>query len=156
MTDGKERKDAGAADTAASAAPTPDARRRSIEAVKQRMKDAADTLKRLKVSGHVRPRLPFSAWPDVVRNYFEAGLDPEGQPRETRVLPPRPSPKAIDEMDEALAWLLELTREQRVAVFAAAMGIRRSRVARRLGVSRVTVWRLETAGLLRIATKLKE
>ena len=124
------------------------------ERVKERLKEAADTLRRLKIAGPLRPARPYTSWPDVVRNYFEAGLDPEGRPRETRVLPARPSPRAIDEMDEALGWLSGLTRDQRIAVFASAMGIGRSRIARRLGCSRVTVWRYETAGLLRIVARL--
>jgi hypothetical protein len=124
------------------------------ERVKERLKEAADTLRRLKIAGPLKPARPYTSWPDVVRNYFEAGLDPEGRPQETRVLPARPSPRAIDEMDEALGWLSGLTRDQRIAVFAGAMGIGRSRIARRLGCSRVTVWRYETAGLLRIVAKL--
>jgi hypothetical protein len=126
----------------------------TIERVKERLKEAADTLRRLKIAGPLKPARPRTSWPDVVRNYFEAGLDPEGRPQETRVLPACPSPRAIDEMDEALGWLAGLTREQRIAVFAGAMGIGRSRIARRLACSRVTVWRYETAGLLRIAAKL--
>ena len=64
--------------------------------IAERLEDAAITLRRLppiKVQGY------FNVWPSVVQDYWGA----LGTEHRIRLGPPLP--RAIDEMDEALAWM---------------------------------------------------
>lgn len=46
-----------------------------------------------------------TAWPTVVRNPFEAAIDPDGRPIAPEVRPDPPAASDIDDMDEAMAWI---------------------------------------------------
>lgn len=117
----------------------------TAETVKLRMEEAADTLKRLRVSG-TRPAGYKSNWPDIVQDFWEAYGDNEDEPR-----PGRPSPAKIDRMDEALAWLFWIEdRNKRIVFFAKASGVKTGAIAKRLGFSResVRVWNREACEII--------
>ena len=72
----------------------------TLDAVKIRLEDAADCLRRLKASRHTWPAGHGSYWPDVVQDTWDAyGYTA------ARALPPRPAGREIDEMDAAIEWI---------------------------------------------------
>jgi Domain of unknown function (DUF6362) len=110
------------------------------------VEEAADTLRRLpnrRAGGYV------SAWPEIVRDYWEAfGW------HDAEVRPIPPSPKAVDRMDEALAWLAWLEPGERQLVWLRAEGLPWKRITHRLGIGRTTAWHRWTVALLKITTRL--
>ena len=110
------------------------------------LEEAADTLRRLpnrRVGGYV------SAWPEIVRDYWEAfGW------HDAEVRPIPPSPKAIDQMDRALPWLYWLDPEEAKLVWERACGVPWKIIEIRRGVSRSTAWRHWITALATIAARL--
>ncbi len=69
-------------------------------AVKARLEDAAESLRRLRAARHTFPAGFISGWPDVVQDTWDAyGFTAP------RLRPPAPSARAIDRMDEAVGWI---------------------------------------------------
>ncbi|MGI9498455.1 MAG: DUF6362 family protein [Geminicoccaceae bacterium] len=69
-----------------------------------RLQDAVTTLANLP-GGHPGPKMPRSAWPEVLQSYFDAyGSMPARSRRSV------PASEAIDDMDEVLGWLSALRR----------------------------------------------
>ena len=110
------------------------------------LEEAADTLRRLpnhRVGGYA------SAWPEIVRDYWEAfGW------HDAEVRPIPPSPKAIDQMDETLRWLWWLEPDQARLVWARSTGKPWKVIAYDYGIDRTTAWRRWTYALVTIAARL--
>jgi len=106
------------------------------DAVEARLREAADTIRRLRVAG-VWPAGYRSAWPDVIRDFWDVfGY------HETEVRSPPPSPRAIGRMDEAMIWLtfVDAPLDRRI-VWAKAFKLGNRKVAMITGQSRETVRR---------------
>ncbi|MCF4165110.1 DUF6362 family protein [Zavarzinia compransoris] len=117
--------------------------------VVDRLREAADTLRRLP-DGEARFRLGLrSAWPDVVRDaataYAAAGPS-------VRLGPP--SPGAIDRLETTIGWLGLLSEPQRRIAWALASGVSVARLARLIGCHRNTVANRHAAALRIIAGHL--
>ena len=110
------------------------------------LEEAADTLRRLpdrRVGGYV------SAWPEIVRNYWEAfGW------HDAEVRPIPPSPRAIDQMDETLRWLCWLEPDQARLVWARSTGKPWKLIAHEHSIDRTTAWRRWSYALVTIAARL--
>ncbi len=111
--------------------------------VEERLEEAADTLRRLppvKVQGY------FSAWPPIVREFWEAfGWE------EPRIRRGPPSPAAITRMDEAMEWLSWLEPEDAKLVWARADRMPWKVACYRFGKSRAALWRHWVGSLQLIA-----
>ena len=119
-----------------------------LEEVKQRLAEAADVLRRLRMSG-LKPGSMQAKWPEVVRCVQEAyGWTA------TPMRPPRPSPAQITRMDEAIGWLLLLETDQRRIVWARAMGLSWRRLEDMDGRSIRTLQNIHATALERIARTL--
>ena len=116
--------------------------------VAAQMEEAARTLRTLRVSG-LKPRGYVSSWPDVVLGPDEAyGWD------DTEVRPGPPTPEAITRMDEALQWLCWLEPDQARLVWMHAEGVPRKTICAKVGMSRMTAWRVWMASLMTIASAI--
>lgn len=134
----------------------------SREAVAERLEEAARTLKSLPARGCF-PQGLSARWPEPVRSFWETwnALPDRGARKrysearlENRSVP---GAAAIDRMDEALAWLTWVPERRKVRVlWARALGVRPTVLARTLGCHRdtVTVWQRQ--GLEAIARRLNE
>lgn len=96
--------------------------------VEERLVEAADVLCHLpepKVQGF------FSTWPPVVHEFWEAfGW------HDARLLRPRPSPAAIDRMDETMTWLAWLEPREAKIVWLRASGERWKAICWKMGLAR--------------------
>lgn len=114
--------------------------------VEERMAEAALVLRRLpeeRVQGY------FSTWPEVVRDFWDAfGW------HDAVLRAPRPSPAAIDRMDEAMTWLRWLDPVDAKIVWERAANTRWKPICHRFGMTRATAWRHWVAGLTLIAARL--
>lgn len=84
--------------------------------LRQRMREAAYTLKRLPMPKSGLPASFRVAWPDVAYEWLAYGWTPARAPRT------KPSPSEISRLDEMLNLLHLLTRDQRMILWARAMG----------------------------------
>ena len=84
--------------------------------LRQRMREAAYTLRRLPMPRRGLPAGFRVAWPDVAYEWLAYGWTPARAPRT------RPSPGEVTRLDEMLNLLHLLTRDQRVVIWARAMG----------------------------------
>ena len=114
--------------------------------VEERMAEAAHVLRSLpeeRVQGY------FSTWPEVVRDFWDAfGW------HDAVLSPARPSPTAIDRMDEAMTWLRWLDPTDAKIVWERAAKTRWKPICHRFGLARSTAWRHWVAGLALIAARL--
>ena len=107
--------------------------------VADRVAEATDTLARLPDE---RVRALYDLWPKLI-----------GAPgRHAR--PAAAAPEAIDNMDEALGWLMWLEPEERQLVWLRAEGLPWKWITRRLGIGRTTAWQRWSTALLKIAVRL--
>ena len=85
----------------------------TVEEVRERLADAADTLRRLPKPPGLERSLQ-SPWPDTLREWLAYG------DARTQVKRSAPSPQAIDRLDEVLSWIgpNHLTAEQRAILWA--------------------------------------
>lgn len=91
---------------------------------------AADTLGRLPMPRNGRPSLERSSWPMMPTDPDDAcGRVSSRAPR----LPP--GPRAISELDCVLPWLRALDNTDRQLVWARAVGLSWSRLAREFGIN---------------------
>lgn len=128
-------------------------------AVAERLTEAADVLRRLRVT--IGPRGIRSSWPDVVQAGWGAGWEMDGHGalrfRETRLRPAAPVGAEIDRMDEALDWLRWIEGEAtRKVVWARACGVRWAFLGQQMGRSREWCRLLQQAGLKTICRRLQE
>jgi len=85
----------------------------TVEEVRERLADAADTLRRLPKPQGLERSLQ-SPWPDTLREWLAYGYD------RTQVRRSAPTPQAIDRLDEVLEWIspAHLTASQRMILWA--------------------------------------
>jgi len=83
--------------------------------LRERMQEAAYTLRRLPMPARGLPGEFRVAWPDVAYDWL-------AYPTSMRAPRIPPLPAEISRLDEALGWLHLLTREQRLVLFARAQG----------------------------------
>ena len=118
----------------------------TTEQVEERLTEAADVLARLpekRLQGFV------SAWPEVVRSFWESyGM------QEPVLKRPWPSPASIDRMEETLGWIKYLAPEDGRLVWARAEGAPWKAVCWRFGIARATAHRRWRYGLSVIALRL--
>lgn len=113
--------------------------------VANRMEEAASTLRRLP---SVKPKGHASSWPPVIQELMDICRGDA----HLRLGPPPAD--AITRMDECLEWLKWLESNQVHLVWLHAERVPRKVILGKLGVSRVTAWRLWAAALTIIATRL--
>jgi hypothetical protein len=107
--------------------------------VGERLEEAADVLARLPEE---RARGFYDLWPGLVGESCRCDR------------PAAAAPELIDQMDEALGWLMWLDPEERRLVWLRADGMPWKGITRRLGIGRTTAWQRWTIALLKIATRL--
>jgi hypothetical protein len=88
----------------------------TLEELRRRFREAAYTLRRLPMPKRGLPAQFRVYWPDIAHEWLDYGWNPMRAPRFA------PSPQEISRLDEALAWLHCLTRDQRVVLWARATG----------------------------------
>jgi len=106
------------------------------QAVDARLRDCADTLRRLRVHGAL-PAEYGSSWPDMIRDFWDAfGWN------DIEIKPAPPTAEAITRMDQTMIWFLFIGRpaDRRIA-WAKAFRLSDRKIARVVGQSRWTVQR---------------
>ena len=90
----------------------------TVEQLRERFIDAADTLRRLPKPKEFRGHRLHSPWPDTLKEWLAYAAD------QTHVKRAAPSPEAITRLDEVLTWMSEiLTPDQRMVCWGRAEGI---------------------------------
>lgn len=120
--------------------------------VRERIRDAVETLRRMRFPAGGAPAHLRAAWPDVVQDYWEV----YGQhgPKIARILP---GPAAIQRMDEVLSWFYWVTDlRQRKAMLLRAIPLSWRAVGRALGCSKDTAIRLEASAISIIVDRLTQ
>ena len=131
----------------------PDYSKQSFDFIRLRLVEAVETLHCLPLTGRDRlPKRLVSNMPPIVRQAWESyGYDLARAPR------PTATKEQITRMEEAIEWLLWIKDiNRRTAVWAMAHRLPRSRIARKVGCVRWTVYRWEREGIMRIARRLKK
>ena len=119
--------------------------------VKERLRDAAQTIRRLRSGPNLRPAGFRSSLPDYVKEAVESyGYST------TTVRPAIPSPREIDQMDEAFDWLPMIAdSDQRRLVLARAFGVRWAVLRTRFDMRSIRrLQQLHDKGLAEIALTL--
>lgn len=88
----------------------------TLEEVRDRFTDAAETLKKLPLPKGGLPSVASAVWPDTLQEWLAYGWTT------VRTKRPAPSPEAISRLDEVLAWTHWLTADQRLVMWARAAG----------------------------------
>ena len=104
-----------------------------LTALVERLADAAQTLRNLPQDNRTGPAGVHSAWPEMMRSRRFAVSGPRGQSR------PRPSPNAIDDLDNVAELLWEVTPRQRQMLWARACGVRWAELGQRYRRCRATL-----------------
>lgn len=90
----------------------------TVEWLRERFADAADTLRRLPKPREFRGHRLQSPWPDTIREWLSYAS------QETHVRRAAPSPEAITRLEEVLGWMSELlTPDQRMVCWGRAEGL---------------------------------
>ena len=122
-----------------------------IAMVKARLREAAATLKRMRLERWDVPSQRTAWWPDVVRQASESyGYD------ETKTPWVVPSPGAIDRMEEVLGWLLWLENGDQRLVWARASRLTWRQLETNDGRSRETLRKVYDKALGVIVAQLAE
>ena len=134
------------------------------DAIKSRLRDAADVLRRL--PSNIGPREYGSNWPDIVRSTWERWAEgyewhPKSQnrvmgPAKVMLRPAVPSGTEIDRMDEAMAWLNWLGEDEERIVWSRAVGITWRSLEDYDGRSRETLRKVYAVGLMVIGKRLEK
>ena len=96
-----------------------------------RFEEMIDVLIRTPFGPRNVPSQRVSAWPDIIRSFWEAyGRDAAPAPRV------RPTPAQQDRCDQAAAWLLWLDDEQRRLILLRAAKVRWRFIEAELGITR--------------------
>lgn len=120
------------------------------ELVFDRIKDAARVFRSLP-DVESRFRLARSgSWPGYPTNPDEAFN------YNTTTIRVSPSMELIDDANQAWEWLLWLSVDSRKIIFSLAAGMPAKKVARKLGLNRVTIWRMKKRGLAHISAVLNK
>ena len=118
----------------------------AFEDVKARLREAGQTMWRLRESGWSVPEEMKARWPAFVSDY----------PDTDKVTRPPVSSQAIDRMDEAFGWVLWLEDGVRQIVLARACGTTWRRLEDKDGRSRETLRKLHDEALATIVARLRE
>lgn len=115
------------------------------EVVRERLAEAAYTIKRLPRPVNGRPKPLRAVWPDMAQDWLAYG---DVRSREPWI---KPSGAAIDRLEEVLHWLFWLERDQRLILWARASGWTWKRIealddAERNGRGRSERWLRQVAG----------
>jgi len=122
-----------------------------IAMVKARLREAAATLKRMKLERWDYPSQRLAWWPEVVRQASDAyGY------QETHVARSAPAPAAIDRMEEALKWLLWLENGHQKLVWGRAERLTWRQLEVADGRSRETLRKAHDMALAVIVGRLAE
>lgn len=89
----------------------------TVDELRERLADAADTLRRLPKPKGIGGGGLYSPWPDTISEWLAYAAD------ETHVKRAAPSPEAITRLDEILRLLHFLTPDQRMIIWARAEGM---------------------------------
>lgn len=84
------------------------------EEIRHRLAEAAATIRRLPLPKYAKPAAYRTAWPDVAYDWLTYASD------RTHLERIPPTPFEISRMDEALGWLLLLSRQQRLILWGRA------------------------------------
>ena len=120
--------------------------------VRERLRDALETLRRMRMPSGSFPAGYGSGWPDVVQDFWEV----YGQhgPKITRI---RPSPAAIQRMDLAIGWFHWIAdHRQRRALVLRAIPLSWRAVGRAMGCNKDTAIRLERRAVEAIVARLTQ
>jgi hypothetical protein len=90
---------------------------KTVEWLRERFVDAADTLRRLPKPKGIGGGGLQSPWPDTIREWLAYAGE------ETQVRRAAPSPEAITRLDEVLRMLHDLSPDQRMILWARAEGL---------------------------------
>ena len=104
-----------------------------VKMVADRLEEAAETMKRLPMTG-LKPAGHISSWPPILREFYEAYGWNDLQVR----LGP-PTPDAIDRMDEVMGWLRWLEPNDVRLLWLRAERVRWKLIQQRFGMARSTV-----------------
>ncbi|MGB0748931.1 MAG: DUF6362 family protein [Magnetospiraceae bacterium] len=129
------------------------------DAVRVRVEEAVDSLRRLPMPKGSRPRGMFTAWPDHVSESFDQWV---GYNRhEVASRPAAPSARAIQRMDETLEWLRWIEDADRRKTLVMACWAQRDgrmmslrRIGKAMGISHQTAANWRDDALDSIAKKL--
>jgi hypothetical protein len=119
----------------------------TIEKVAARFEEAANTIARLPA---VRMQGFFNCWPTIKRQRWERLCVDDKLHR----FPP--DPRALDRLDETLAWLIWLDVEQRHLVWMRAEDEPWRDICARLGCDRTTAWRRWQRALASLVSRLND
>ena len=117
--------------------------------VKARLREAAATLKRMRLERWDYPSQRTAWWPDVVRLSSDSYPDEKTKTRDAV-----PDPAAIDRMEEVLRWLLWMEDGERKLVWLRAERITWRQLETRDGRSRETLRKVYDKGLAVIVARL--
>lgn len=122
----------------------------TVEAVRARIGEAMDTLRRLKFPHNGAPPIDLrSGYPEPLDEWSAYGWTDE----ETR--PPPPSPQAISRLDQTLPWLMWIEwPRQRAAVCLRARRWTWRRIGHAIGYSHEGARQIEAAGIRVILDRL--
>ena len=118
----------------------------AFENVKARLREAGQTMWRLRESGWNAPEEMRAKWPAFLSDY----------PDTLKVTSALPSAKAIDRMDEAFGWLSWLEDGPRQIVLARACRVTWRRLEDKDGRSREKLRKLHDEALATIVARLRE
>ena len=122
-----------------------------IATVKARLREAAATLKLMRLGRWDYPSQRTAWWPDVVRSAFDSYPDEKTKTRDAV-----PDPAAIDRMEEVLRWLLWMEDGERKLVWLRAERITWRQLETRDGRSRETLRKLYDKALAVIVGRLAD
>lgn len=120
-----------------------------FETVKAQLREAAATLKRMRLEKGDYPSQRTAWWPDIVRE----ATDAYGYNNTSTTLG-APAPAAIDRMEEALRWILWLEDSSQRIVWARAEKITWRQLEAHDGRCRDTLRKLHDRGLAVIVERL--
>ena len=116
--------------------------------VAARLEEAAETMKRLSVTG-LKPSSHTTSWPPVLQEFYEAyGYE------KARVRLGPPTGDAISRMDDSLDWLRWLEPDQVRLAWSRAERIPWKLIMRQFGISRETARQRYLVALVSIASRL--
>ncbi|MBF0371616.1 MAG: hypothetical protein HQL52_19440 [Magnetococcales bacterium] len=119
-----------------------------VKMVALRLEEAAETIKRLPLTG-LKPASFISSWPPILREFYEAyGWD------EVHIRLGPPSSEAISRMDEVMEWLRWLEPDDVRLLWLRAERVRWKLIQRRFGLARSTVSAHWKAALFQIVAIL--
>ena len=123
-------------------------RKWDVKMVADRLEEAAETMKRLPMTG-LKPAGHISSWPPILREFYEAYGWNDLQIR----LGP-PTPDAIDRMDEVMGWLRWLEPNDVRLLWLRAERVPWKLIQQRFGMARSTVSAKWKAALFQVVVIL--